>query len=231
MEIYIYRDGNQDGPYSSADIVKMIEEGSIKRNDLAWCDGCEGWLPLTSIPDLVLPKSLPPPPPSTRPESPQPIAALDEPSQQQEKGNLGAVALLVALIGGALNIFWVGSMNLLQNPGSTLMFIAVLVVCGTATLIGFEAQKLGMATAEDKVRRGKNRITSPLGWSIGTILLWVVIFPYYFVVRARYGLKNHLLLALILTVWFAWTNYYVSNEINKRQSEFRRSLEGWSQQF
>ncbi len=40
MQIYIYRDGQQQGPFSADDVTNHIKVGSLKREDLAWCDGC-----------------------------------------------------------------------------------------------------------------------------------------------------------------------------------------------
>ncbi len=64
MEIYITRNGQQHGPYSPDDVANHIKTGDLKRDDLAWYDGCADWMPLMKIPGLALPSSSPPPPPA-----------------------------------------------------------------------------------------------------------------------------------------------------------------------
>lgn len=59
MEIYISRDGQQLGPYSPSDVKQYLKDGSLKRDDLAWCEGCAEWMPLVKIPGLSI--SSPPP--------------------------------------------------------------------------------------------------------------------------------------------------------------------------
>ncbi len=227
MQIYIYRDGQQQGPYSDEDITRYIKEGGIKRDDLAWCDGCADWMPLAKLPGLTLPSGPPPPPPVSvltvpPPPPPQPpqIAASNTPE------TLGTIALIVPAVGAFLNFFWVGSMNLLQDPASSLNMISILVVVGTAVMIGIEASHLGIASREDKLRRGTESITPPLVWAIGSMLLWIGVFPYYFHVRARYGVSKRLVLALLVTVLFAISYFATNSAIEDRKSEVRRSLRG-----
>ncbi len=75
-EIYIHRDGQQLGPYSPNDVANHIKIGDLKRDDLAWCEGCAEWMPLTQIPGLKLPSATPPPPP---PPPPPQVAASNTP--------------------------------------------------------------------------------------------------------------------------------------------------------
>ncbi|MBU6401120.1 MAG: DUF4339 domain-containing protein [Verrucomicrobia bacterium] len=46
MEFYIYRDGQQLGPYSIEALQDLLRLGSISSNDLAWREGLTDWRPL-----------------------------------------------------------------------------------------------------------------------------------------------------------------------------------------
>jgi len=54
MEIYIGKNDEKLGPFALDEIKKGLEEGRFTVEDLAWYEGCEGWIPLTSIPDLQI---------------------------------------------------------------------------------------------------------------------------------------------------------------------------------
>ena len=54
MEIYIGKNDEKLGPFALDEIKKGLEEGRFTVEDLAWYEGCDGWIPLTSIPDLQI---------------------------------------------------------------------------------------------------------------------------------------------------------------------------------
>lgn len=84
--------------------------------------------------------------------------------------------------------FWISSMNLLQNPGSTLNGIVVVTILLSAGLISTEASQLGMG----KPRDGK-KTTGPIGWFLCTLLMWIIAYPGYLFWRGKYGVKNYMI--------------------------------------
>jgi hypothetical protein len=132
------------------------------------------------------------------------------------------VALFIPAIGALLNFVWIGSMNLLQMPGSSLAMIAAVVVGTTAIMIGIEANQLGIAGPEDQMRQGTDRITSPIVWALGAMLLWFIVFPAYYHTRSKYGMKNLLAAALLVTGVFVWSLFTMNTAIEERKAEVRR---------
>jgi len=49
MQIYISRDGQQNGPYGIEDINAHMENGTLLPTDLAWHDGMTDWAPVDQI--------------------------------------------------------------------------------------------------------------------------------------------------------------------------------------
>ena len=58
--IYIFKDGQQLGPFSENDLRIATHEGRISHGDLAWKEGISDWVPLSSI--LPPPTAAPAPP-------------------------------------------------------------------------------------------------------------------------------------------------------------------------
>lgn len=57
MNWYYAKNGHQNGPLPTEDLVDRIAMGEISPTDLAWCEGMADWLPVSEIPQL---KVLPP---------------------------------------------------------------------------------------------------------------------------------------------------------------------------
>ena len=49
MNIYILRDGKEDGPYSEEATQNLLKQGNVLIGDLAWRAGMPGWLPLHAV--------------------------------------------------------------------------------------------------------------------------------------------------------------------------------------
>jgi hypothetical protein len=60
-------------------------------------------------------------------------------------------------------------------------FVLAILVVASALWVGTDAAKL-LKTGTPKEALGN---TSPIAWAIGCILLWIVAFPWYLIVRAR----------------------------------------------
>lgn len=61
---YVAREGVQYGPYTIEVVREETYKGSIRREDLAWREGLENWVPLAQVLDETVP---PPPLPRSRP--------------------------------------------------------------------------------------------------------------------------------------------------------------------
>ena len=59
MEIFIGRDGKQLGPFSLSHLQELIDQKRVKTSDMAWYEGLDDWVPLSSVPGLEVaePKS------------------------------------------------------------------------------------------------------------------------------------------------------------------------------
>ena len=55
MSILIVKDGQQLGPFTAEEVKSQIAGGMLDPNDLGWVDGYETWVPLCSMPGLVMP--------------------------------------------------------------------------------------------------------------------------------------------------------------------------------
>jgi hypothetical protein len=73
---------------------------------------------------------------------------------------------------------WVGSMNRLQNPSSTLNVLVILTVIATAALGAVEANQLGIGNDSDVTQKGTKR-SGPTQWFVFLLLLWIIGFPAY----------------------------------------------------
>lgn len=67
MQLFIFKDEQQYGPYDPEQISSMVASGSITTDDLAWYEGLESWQPLNTIfsfPAIEAAVDIVPPPPS-----------------------------------------------------------------------------------------------------------------------------------------------------------------------
>lgn len=127
---------------------------------------------------------------------------------------VGAAILLIPLAGAMLVWFWIGQMNLLQGPGTTLALVGVLTVLSTAGLAAFEAGRLRTAT-------------SPAAWFVGMALLWALIYPSYLFTRSRYGAKNLIVGGILVMLVFIGSVYWVGSAIEEQMSKVREALHGF----
>ena len=73
MEIHVFQEGQQFGPFSKAQLESYLWEGNVQRSDLAWVEGQEDWLPLWQVLGMApLPGELP------EPEVAEEVAAEEE---------------------------------------------------------------------------------------------------------------------------------------------------------
>src|SRR5882762_2416773 len=79
MNYWVAPGGQQQGPFSLADVRRMIAEGRVSMSDLAWAEGLPNWAPLSQVIPAEAPAYAPPPPPP--------------PAAQPNYGALGAQAV------------------------------------------------------------------------------------------------------------------------------------------
>jgi uncharacterized membrane protein YphA (DoxX/SURF4 family) len=54
MNWYYAKNGHQNGPVPTEDMIDRIAMGEIAPTDLAWCEGMADWLPVSQIPQLKI---------------------------------------------------------------------------------------------------------------------------------------------------------------------------------
>jgi predicted RNA-binding Zn-ribbon protein involved in translation (DUF1610 family) len=139
---------------------------------------------------------------------------------------LGVVIMLLPLASAALMWFWISSMNLLQNPSSTLAGIAIVTVIVTAALMAVEASRLGMGGKRD----GK-ATTGPAGWFLCGLGIWIIAFPAYLYWRSKFGVKNYVVGGLVSALIFYAVAFGLAFAIEQQKSELRRHFDDLQRQI
>jgi len=130
---------------------------------------------------------------------------------EKNKETLGTCALLLPFCAAAI---------ILLLQGLATLPIAFGMVLGCAILMAIESAKYGVGQRQDG-KRGE----TPLGWFLGALLLYVVVFPRYFHKRGRYGLKNRFLPALLGVLVFFVSSILVSSATwNANMEEMRENI-------
>jgi len=143
----------------------------------------------------------------------------DASADNSSNENIGYIMLTIPLISTLLIWFWVGSMNMLQNPGSTLTFLGIATIVITAFLGAYEAQKIGFGKPS---KTGKmNKESGPMGYFFGMILLWIVVYPLYLFQRSKKGRKNLVVGGILIALTFGFSWYSMGSAIDARVDEIR----------
>jgi hypothetical protein len=53
-KVHVYKDDQQFGTYSLEQIQTLLREGVVAAGDLAWVDGCESYMPIVKVSDLMV---------------------------------------------------------------------------------------------------------------------------------------------------------------------------------
>jgi hypothetical protein len=138
---------------------------------------------------------------------------------------LGTVMVFVPLASAALIWLWVGEMNLLQNPSSTLSFLGVATIISTAVLGAVEAQQVGAGGERDVDEKGRKR-SGPVAWLAAILLIWIVCFPAWLYQRKKYGLRNLLGAGILMALVFVGSWGAVNNAIESRKADIRKVFSG-----
>jgi len=93
------------------------------------------------------------------------------------KGDIKGYLLVgLPVLGGLLAAF----MNWVPSPTGSLI-TTVAVIAATAILVGMDAKSRGFGGVDENGKRQ----TGPLGWGLGTLLLWIIVYPWYMVKRRQ----------------------------------------------
>ena len=156
------------------------------------------------------------------------VALTPEPQMSQTNSELlGIFLLCIPLASAVLIQFWVGSMNLLQGPGSSLSAIGIGTILLTAILIAVEANQLGVGTDNDVDAKGTKR-SGPVAWFVFAIFLWIAAYPAYLYNRSRYGAKNLVVGAILVTLVFVASWWMMQTEINEHVSAIQQNFNNLS---
>lgn len=87
MELFLKRNGAQEGPFTSDQLEALLREGRVSRTDLAFHEGLSNWMPLAAVlaprtkppPFQVTPRTDASPSPTNAPEVKPPQDAAHEP--------------------------------------------------------------------------------------------------------------------------------------------------------
>ena len=139
-------------------------------------------------------------------------------------GETLGIPMLIAPVAASMGCwFWIGSMNLLQMPGSKLVGLAVLTIVGTGALAAIEADRLGVGSPEDTTESGVRR-SGPIAWFLFITLLWVIGYPAYLYYRSRYGLRNLLVGGVLVALAFLGSFGVMGMAIESKKAEVRQGL-------
>jgi len=129
---------------------------------------------------------------------------------------------------GTLGVFlhvmpWAGIFLVLFIPFG-IWLAPPLLVLGGAILIAVDASQNGIGSRPDPITDKKEG--GPVIWFIGTLLLWLVIYPLYMFRRARYGAKSSGVACLIGALLFFGAGIYqtwaFANAMDSAQIESER---------
>ncbi|NQZ70878.1 MAG: hypothetical protein HRT89_22740 [Lentisphaeria bacterium] len=148
-----------------------------------------------------------------------------ESSPKLESGEdpLGLGIILVPIIGILLIYYWVGNMNLMQNPSSSLHLIVLGTIGLTSFLIYVDSSKLGMGKddANGKKTNGASQ------WAVFSLFLWIVGYPAYLFHRVKFGAKDMALLGVIIAFIFTMAAYTMNEAIEDKKEGIRESFRNW----
>jgi RNA polymerase subunit RPABC4/transcription elongation factor Spt4 len=139
---------------------------------------------------------------------------ISKPSEALAQGML-AVPLVACL----LIWFWIGSMSLLQGPGSSLALVGIATILVTAALASADAKLLGIGAPSDP-----NKGSGPITWFVFIVLLWIIGYPAYLRRRKLYGARSYLLVGILMALVFVASWAGMVSAIDGQQEKIRNIL-------
>jgi len=202
MQIYISRDGEQNGPYGIEDVNAYLEDGTLLPTDLACQEDMTEWVPISQIPGVVMPaNSAAPPMPSSRfaskPAPPEPDKEVKRSELEERKDAArrqvvkhAALLLVVGLpffyvclliIAGIFTLVTADQLRLpgylIPKDGST--FLVMMAILLSSIWAGNDSSKIEFEKYKSTISNGPFMIT------LGCLAAWIVIFPWYLFQRNK----------------------------------------------
>lgn len=107
MQIHLFQNGQQTGPYSLEDIRARLANGTLQPSGLAWYEGAADWAPVSTVPGVMANTSVAPTAPPPFAPRPQTFAAPMAAQQYQppKTSGMAITSMVLGLLGIILNIF------------------------------------------------------------------------------------------------------------------------------
>jgi len=122
----------------------------------------------------------------------------------------GVILFSIPLCSAMLLFFWVGSLNILQSPGSKILLITILTILSTGIIASIESQS-ALANLKLTSSNGK-RNENPAEWFLSFLFIWVLAYPLYMYKRTNlYKLKNYLAISIFSMFVFLASLIIVTN--------------------
>ncbi len=204
MAWYVNHSGKTVGPVEDAQILAWILEGHLPMGHVC-AVGSQHWVDLAGYAPFaaaLLETSASPPA--------APLAHAGE--------GLGHAILLFPFGATFLIWLWVGNMNLLQDPASSLSVVGIATIVATAVLIAIEASQLGMGSLP--VENGKKG-SGPAAWFVASLLMWILAFPLYLSKRRWYGKRSLAIGGVLVALVFVASWAAMGATIETRKSAMR----------
>jgi len=134
MELYLYQNGEQTGPFTKDEISSMILKGELVPQDIIWHEGLSEWQPVNSLldfPETVAPVNvfrIPDQEVFSKQEVLSKQEVVSEPLEAKPKANHGLIALGWGFICiGTILIFWSLPQYFIYGPLFLIAFILGVV--------------------------------------------------------------------------------------------------------
>lgn len=131
--------------------------------------------------------------------------------------DLGLLAFLVPFLGAFISYFIIMSSTLWDRPDQKLMIFTIVTIVISAILVFMDASKLNVNSSE-KVKE------SAVSIFIGCLLLWIVVLPYYSIIRKKVGAKSYFIVSLLGVLLFTGTVLYIQSSIESSKDKARSEL-------
>ncbi|HEV2681788.1 MAG TPA: DUF4339 domain-containing protein, partial [Rhodanobacter sp.] len=235
--IWIGQNNQKYGPYSEADIHQWIAEGKLAPDALAWRDGMENWVPLSSMFAATAGASAPPPLPASG-GAPLFLAGSPQAAGDRSYGppesdataraafpappslHWGLVLLFTMLTLGIFGLVWpfiqAGWIRKIDNRSNARLLIGIALAC---FVVGYAMQIGGTLSAASALRSGNTDVGAGIALLGGMLLLsyWVLYLVAYFSMAGsirRSPATRGLPVEIGGVTLFFFTMYYLQSQLS-----------------
>jgi hypothetical protein len=206
MGWYVKRGEETVGPIDGAIVAEWVQKG-MRADTLVRDEASDTWVPLTHSQFARF--------------APPVTGAIAVAASAPSGEGIGYAILLLPLASTMLIWWWVGQMNLLQSPSSSLNLVGVATILATSTMMAIEANSLGMGKLP--VEKGKVG-EPPAAWFVAGLVIWVFAFPMYLRRRRFYGRKSLAVGGFVVALVFAGSWWSMSSSIDDGMAKLRANL-------